>query len=711
MSKCKKNSKISLKYPPLLRKFALTLHYYSPAAYKYVRDMYGNLLPHTRTLCRWYGTINAEPGFTNKSFEALKKKSTLSQQPLICNLVFDEMAIRRQKLFHNQQKLGAVNFGAGPQEGDGDDHVASQALVFMLVSVTENWKLPVGYFLISGITAETKANLITTCLHKCYDAGVTVVSMTFDGCPANLSAAEILGCKLTNPNDLVTHFPHPSTQEKVCIFLDPCHVIKLIRNSFEKKRLLFDQDCKKIKWQLLINLNKLQMKDGLRFANKLTPRHVYFRNQIMKVRLATQLLSKSVAKALQLCDEDLKYTQFADSSATIQFLETFNDFFDTMNSRKCHFYGFKRPIDAINKSEVLIFLSKVKRYILNLEFHIKCRRVVKRKDLDPRITLSISKKKIVESANKTGYIGALICIESLKTLYQHVVEEKKYMTYISTYRLSQDHLELFFGVIRKHGGYNNNPNVLQFRAAYKKTLNHLELRSSFTGNCIPLDNINILCNSSTNVINSTTPLNRHDDEEYEILSATRCLESDIEAEHNCYIFSDTLSSQQIPFGSQLIVGYISGYIARNLTKSLKCEECVDALTTAERLPHHKLITIKDMGGLLYSSEDVYKICVITETIIRKLINQSGGISLSTKYYYSYITVNTLEHFIHTEVFTSLVQHSFCQPSTLNHRIHLIRAIINKYTTIRLKHEAKTDQSVDYSTKRQKMTKLILFKGN
>lgn len=52
-----------------------------------------------------------------------------------------------------------MNFGAGSQGGD-DDHVASQALVFMLVSLTENWKIPVGYFLIAGITAETKANLI-----------------------------------------------------------------------------------------------------------------------------------------------------------------------------------------------------------------------------------------------------------------------------------------------------------------------------------------------------------------------------------------------------------------------------------------------------------------------------------------------------------------------------------------------------------------------
>lgn len=292
--------KCSVKYTRTLRKFALTLNYYSPAAYKYVRSVYNNVLQHTRTLSRWYGIIDAEPGFTNEAFNALKKKRAASEKTLVCNLVFDEMAIRKQRLFHNQQKLGAVNFGAGPQEGDVDDHVASQALVFMLVSLTENWKLPVGYFLIAEITAEIKSNLIITCLLKCHDAGVSVVSITFDGCPANLSATEILGCKLSDSNYFVTHFPHPSTQKKVCIFLDPCHVIKLISNTFEKNRVFFDEDGKKIRWQLLINLNKLQTKEGLRFGNKLIPRHLYFRNQIMKVKLATQLSSKSVANALLL---------------------------------------------------------------------------------------------------------------------------------------------------------------------------------------------------------------------------------------------------------------------------------------------------------------------------------------------------------------------------------------------------------------------------
>lgn len=221
----------------------MTLHYYSPAAYKYVRECYNKALPHPRIICRWYSTVNAEPGFTTEAFAALKKKSqsnTNSNKPVLCSLVFDEIAIRRQKLFHNNQKLGAVNFGAGPMQGEEDETVATQALVFMLVALNENWKLPVGFFLIAGVNAETKANLleIKICLQKCHEVGVIVLSLTFDGCSANFDAAEILGCKLSDVSIMKTYFPHPCTGENVCIFIDPCHVIKLIRNTFEKNTVI-----------------------------------------------------------------------------------------------------------------------------------------------------------------------------------------------------------------------------------------------------------------------------------------------------------------------------------------------------------------------------------------------------------------------------------------------------------------------------------------
>ncbi|GBP96300.1 Protein FAM200A [Eumeta japonica] len=62
------------------------------------------------------------------------------------------MSIRQQKLF-KKEKVGFVNFGNGPQE-----EKASQVLALILASLTENWKIPIGYFLTPGIKAQTKTS-------------------------------------------------------------------------------------------------------------------------------------------------------------------------------------------------------------------------------------------------------------------------------------------------------------------------------------------------------------------------------------------------------------------------------------------------------------------------------------------------------------------------------------------------------------------------
>ncbi|XP_008183700.1 uncharacterized protein LOC103309607 [Acyrthosiphon pisum] len=48
------------KFCPELRKFAVTLQYYSPRAYTYVRKTFKNLLPHPRTLRKWYTVVNGK---------------------------------------------------------------------------------------------------------------------------------------------------------------------------------------------------------------------------------------------------------------------------------------------------------------------------------------------------------------------------------------------------------------------------------------------------------------------------------------------------------------------------------------------------------------------------------------------------------------------------------------------------------------------------
>ena len=55
-------------YEPAVRKFAMTLNFHSPAAYRYVRTkLLGKNLPHPRTLSKWYSAVGAKPGFTEES--------------------------------------------------------------------------------------------------------------------------------------------------------------------------------------------------------------------------------------------------------------------------------------------------------------------------------------------------------------------------------------------------------------------------------------------------------------------------------------------------------------------------------------------------------------------------------------------------------------------------------------------------------------------
>jgi len=62
----------------------------------------------------------------------------------------------------------------------------------------------------------------------------------------------------------------------------------------------------------------------------------------MKVKLATQLLSKSVADALKFCKYKLNIDDFADVDATVNFIELFNSAFDILNSRSINAVGEKK---------------------------------------------------------------------------------------------------------------------------------------------------------------------------------------------------------------------------------------------------------------------------------------------------------------------------------------------------------------------------------
>uniref|UniRef100_A0A2H1WR26 SFRICE_033363 n=1 Tax=Spodoptera frugiperda TaxID=7108 RepID=A0A2H1WR26_SPOFR len=128
----KSGGKCKQKYSPALRTFALTLHYYSPKAYDYIRRTFDTCLPERRTLRKWYEKIGGEPGFTKESFEALKQKAKNTNYTIIAGLTIDEMAIRRRIEYDGEKLVGHVDIGTGVE----GDHVleAKEALAYYKVN-------------------------------------------------------------------------------------------------------------------------------------------------------------------------------------------------------------------------------------------------------------------------------------------------------------------------------------------------------------------------------------------------------------------------------------------------------------------------------------------------------------------------------------------------------------------------------------------------
>lgn len=417
---CKKA--LPIKYSEDLKVFALTLHYYSPAAYKYVRRAFNTCLPHTRTISRWYQSLNGLPGFTTEAFNALHLKASASKDKVVCALVMDEMAIRQHEEFVPSQckSYGYVDMGTGAKETT----IAKESLVFLLNCVNGNWKIPVGYFLIAGIRADQKKELVLECLRKCNDAGITVVSLTFDGAPTNLTMSKRLGCDLQHTS-LKTSFKHPSCDEEVFVFLDPCHMIKLIRNTLGEKFSFINADNKLIEWKYFKQLHQLQESESFHLANKLRVQHIDFKKQKMKVRFATQLFSESVAMALKFCSENLLLADFKDVGPTVEFIQIVNHLFDILNSRNLLHFGFKKPLTKYNFHTVNEFIDKADKYISSLKTHV-------------------NGPLLLDSLRHTGFLGLKVCIFSLKQLFTTLVIRKKILKFLPMYKFSQDHLELFF---------------------------------------------------------------------------------------------------------------------------------------------------------------------------------------------------------------------------------------------------------------------------
>jgi len=354
---CAKSKKVPLKkkYSPELRHFALTLHYYSPRAYMYVRSKFDTCLPHPKTLAKWYMSINVEPGFHTEALKSIAERAKTVSYPLFGALIFDEMAIRQHVEYDGSKFSGYVDMG--PNIECSEAQIAKEALVFVVNCINESWKIPIGFFFVSTVGAEQKCNLVIQALTLLHNHGMNVISITFDGAPSNISMCNKLGCNLNVTCSFQTHFKHPDSGEPVVLFFYPCHALKLFRNCLAEHTSMVDDKGDLIQWRYFVELNNLQEQEKLHLGNKLRKRHILFYKQKMKVKLASQTFSTSVADALQICDVDLQLTGFAGCASTIRAIRLINDLFNILNTRSIKHFQFKQSLHEGNDTFLINLMN------------------------------------------------------------------------------------------------------------------------------------------------------------------------------------------------------------------------------------------------------------------------------------------------------------------------------------------------------------------
>jgi len=212
---------------------------------------------------------------------------------------------------------------------------------------------------VRSLSGEARANILKELLITFHENGISDVrSITFDGAATNSAMVSYLGANIKRIDE-DCFFEHPVTQEPVYVVPDACHALKLVRNTFAGCTI-YDRE-NNVRWSHLLNLVEIQEREELYLATKIRRRHVCFQNEKMKVKLAAQVLSESVAKALLYMEKRFP-NQFIGASSTSIFCQTFNDCFDILNSRRqCGKNVFQKAITRENIVELqkkyLILLS------------------------------------------------------------------------------------------------------------------------------------------------------------------------------------------------------------------------------------------------------------------------------------------------------------------------------------------------------------------
>lgn len=682
-------------YNDKIKDFAIQMSFFSGSGYRHLREKVFHL-PSPRSLRNYLSKVQCQPGFLISVINNMKEDITARSLTNKCTLILDETSCRREVCWDPQLRSFSGRISKAFQDDNEEEaeteDLADHVLVFMLVGLDGTWRDIIGFWFTNACESSKVKELITEALNLTNKHGIDVKALVFDGLRSNVSMANQLGANLRLGPDFKCYFDHPANGDKVYIIMDACHMLKLMRNLFGDKKLIFIPGHQgPANFYHLVTLVENQESIGLRAGNKLTKRHIHYQNNKMKVCLAAQLFSRSVATALESFMEDRSDPRLINTATTAFFLRSIDKLFDFCNSRSKNTAGQRAPLTPENYNEK----KKEIMEIVEMLQGIRIKKITTRGKYTQECLELVS-----EGIRKTAIIGFTATITSIFELAKELFMQEKPFKQLYTYLLLQDYIEQFFGQLRLHGGRNDNPSTVQVKFIIRKMIT------------IKCGRLALATNMNCNTIDVDVDVEVQEDDDQGCIGVFMEYDnySDCE-EYAAALQSDTT----LQTFKKRTLAYVSGYVIADIMKHLSCAVCCRALESSPNDELHAdlawLIRAKDLGEKLkIPSLSVFKVVMKSEEVFQYDIRRLKRLPQSPEII-QMLAIKVVNNTAVEKLFPTLHQHSLEQNPALEeiHTVMLVKTIACRFLKLRCLSYAKILSTSKVSV-RNKSLKLVQFMG-
>lgn len=364
-------------------------------------------------------------------------------------LVFDK---------HSNELIGFVDLGEEELNiSSGSSDLATHALVFFVRGAASDLKYALGYFLTKDVTSYQIMPLFWKAVSVLeLVCNLWVCAAVSDGASPNRLFYQ-LHADLVEPDcgDVINYTPNLfAPSRKIYFFSDAPHLLKTTRNclfnsgSGKHTRYMWNND-RYMLWDHVAKLYYSDLDSGLHQLPKLTVDHVVLKSYSkMKVSLAAQVLSNTVAKALE------RHYSSGEARETAQLCKMMNDFFDCLNVRSTTEHLRKRnallaPYRSADDERFNWLQNVFLEYLKSWKSSVEAREGNFSEDEKGRMFLS----------TQTFY-GLKMTVASAIAVTKFLLGEG--FEFVLTERFCQDDVEEYFGFQRAQGQRSDNPTAAEF---------------------------------------------------------------------------------------------------------------------------------------------------------------------------------------------------------------------------------------------------------